>query len=101
MICKTCEEQVSLVNTTPGSIWVEIVLWMLFCAPGLVYSVWRLSKRRLVCSQCMGSDLVHESSAAGRRITRNGQSSSTSAEALAAYHARSVARAAAAKDDAP
>ena len=74
MICKSCEERVTVERWTPGSLGVEILLWLFFLLPGLIYSVWRLTGKKDVCSQCKGSDMVTESSAAGRRILTANQS---------------------------
>lgn len=30
----------------PGSIWMELVLWLVFFPAGLVYSVWRMTNKR-------------------------------------------------------
>ena len=37
---------------------MEIILWILFIIPGLIYSLWRLSSRGDVCSQCGQANLI-------------------------------------------
>lgn len=37
-----------------GSFLVEVLLWLLFCAPGIVYTAWRLTSRERVCGSCGG-----------------------------------------------
>jgi hypothetical protein len=35
-----------------GSTWVEVLLWLSFLLPGIVYSIWRASSKQLVCPKC-------------------------------------------------
>jgi len=37
---------------TPGSFAIEVVLWLFFLLPGLIYSIWRLSARHKACPKC-------------------------------------------------
>lgn len=46
------EERVS------GSGFVEVLLWLLFLVPGIIYSIWRSSTKRLVCSTCDHSGTI-------------------------------------------
>ncbi len=59
---------------TSGSIAIEIVLWLAFLIPGLIYSIWRLTTRRDACAACGSAELVPENSPRGREL-------------LLAYHA--------------
>lgn len=43
---------------TPGSIWIELVLWLCWIVPGLVYSLWRHHKRHDACAACGSPDLI-------------------------------------------
>lgn len=31
---------------TPGSIWIEIALWIIFFPAGIIYSLWRITNKR-------------------------------------------------------
>ena len=53
-ICVSCGTLGVPVTRTKGSFLVEVCLWLLFCAPGLIYSVWRLSSTEKVCATCAG-----------------------------------------------
>lgn len=33
---------------TPGSIWIELALWIMFFPAGIIYSLWRVSARKQV-----------------------------------------------------
>ena len=56
--CKTCGHSGATHVKTPGSLGIEIVLWLLLIVPGLIYSVWRISARKPACSACGSTDLV-------------------------------------------
>lgn len=68
MVCLRCEDAAEPARVTPGSIWIEIVLWLAFLVPGLVYSIWRLTARHHACPNCGGADLVPLHSSAARRV---------------------------------
>jgi len=50
--CKLCGNKGVAKKNTPGSILIELILWLFFIIPGLFYSCWRVSKRELVCTNC-------------------------------------------------
>lgn len=68
LICTVCGEAGSTKTVTAGSILIEIVLWMCFLIPGLIYSIWRLTTRRKVCRSCGAAQLVRVDSPAGRKL---------------------------------
>ncbi len=41
-----------------GSGWIEIILWLCYLIPGIIYSIWRRSGNRTVCPKCSQSTLV-------------------------------------------
>lgn len=43
-----------------GSMLIEIILWMFLVIPGLIYSIWRMSNTRIICSQCEFQNVVTE-----------------------------------------
>lgn len=53
-ICETCGTDGYPVVEIQGSFIVELGLWLLFCFPGLIYSLWRVSSREKVCPGCKG-----------------------------------------------
>jgi hypothetical protein len=65
--CTTCGAVGAPKSHTRGSIWVEIVLWLCFLLPGLVYSLWRLSTRQKVCRTCGAATLVPLDSPVARK----------------------------------
>ena len=68
MVCPTCEHHGPAAYRTKGSMAIEIVLWLLFIVPGLIYSLWRPSTRRAVCAQCGAETLVPPNSPVGQRV---------------------------------
>lgn len=67
-ICKSCGTAGEPKTVTPGSILIEIFLWLMFLLPGVVYSVWRLTARHRACRSCGGAELVPLDSPIGRRL---------------------------------
>lgn len=58
MYCKACGTQSRPTTETPGSILIEVVLWLCFLIPGLIYSLWRLNRRHQVCPKCGSEALI-------------------------------------------
>lgn len=50
--CPNCKYEGKGKFINKGSFGVEIILWLLFLLPGLVYSVWRLCNRIVICPDC-------------------------------------------------
>ncbi len=57
-ICSQCGNVSSSQTAIKGSLGLEIVLWILFIIPGVIYSVWRSSSRYKVCPSCKSTSLV-------------------------------------------
>lgn len=79
-VCGKCGTVAEPKRFTPGSILIEIVLWLCFLVPGLIYSLWRLSKRRDVCPSCGADELLQLDSPRGRAVaTESGYTPPTEA----------------------
>jgi p-aminobenzoyl-glutamate transporter AbgT len=68
MICTRCGTIGWPKRYTPGSFGVELLLFLLFIIPGLIYGVWRLAARKWVCATCMADALVPIDSPTGRAL---------------------------------
>lgn len=68
MTCLTCGSTMKPRTNTPGSLLLEIAAWLLLLVPGLIYSLWRVSARRKVCSCCGSEHIVPTHSPAARSI---------------------------------
>lgn len=70
MICKNCGTVHTGTHTLPGSGWIELILWLAYIFPGLIYSIWRRSGRRPTCAACGSRDLIPESTPAGLALVK-------------------------------
>lgn len=50
--CPNCKATGVPVRVTPGSFALEVLLWLTFILPGVIYSVWRLAARHRACACC-------------------------------------------------
>lgn len=51
-VCTSCGYAGPTVTKTKGHFALEVVLWLAFLIPGLIYSVWRLTTRHEACPGC-------------------------------------------------
>jgi len=58
MVCPNCGTVAVPKKFTKGSFLMEVLLWLLFVIPGLIYSLWRLTTRYNGCPACKGADLI-------------------------------------------
>jgi len=67
-ICAHCGFQGKPVSQTKGSIWIEIILWLFFILPGVIYSIWRLSTRAKVCPKCKQPNMIPLDTPQGKKL---------------------------------
>lgn len=79
VICQNCGNSGIPVRFTKGSLLIEIVLWICFIVPGLIYSLWRLTTRQDVCRACSSAQLVPLDSPVGKRLRADFGAASSSA----------------------
>ena len=74
LICERCGHTGKGRKHAPGSFLIEIVLWVAFCVPGLIYTIWRHHAALRVCDACSrGEDvgtLLPLDSPRGQRLLR-------------------------------
>jgi hypothetical protein len=56
---------------TPGTFLMELVLWIFFIIPGVIYSIWRLSGRYSGCAKCGSKRIVLVDSPIARAALNN------------------------------
>jgi len=56
--CTACGCSGFAVFRQEGATWVEVLLWLTFIVPGIIYSIWRGSTRRWVCPMCGNSSMI-------------------------------------------
>lgn len=57
MICPACGTRGPAKMRVGGSFMIEVILWLMFIVPGLIYSIWRLTTKKPACASC-GSTAV-------------------------------------------
>lgn len=75
MICTACGTAGKTRSVTRGSLLIELILWICFILPGLIYSIWRLTTRATACGACGSTALVPVDSPAGKRLAQQLQAS--------------------------
>lgn len=53
VICANCGHLGPPRVVTQGSFAIELLLWLCFVIPGLIYSLWRRNTRQDVCAKCL------------------------------------------------
>jgi len=56
--CSQCGTEAEPIVVRKGNMRTQIILWFAFILPGFLYSLWRESSKRNLCSVC-GSTDVH------------------------------------------
>jgi len=78
-ICIRCGFHGQPMKVTKGSFGVELLLWLFFCLPGLIYSIWRLTSRYDACPSCLApSSMIPANSPEGQRLLAMHQASTPS-----------------------
>jgi|LGOV01.1.fsa_nt_gb hypothetical protein len=67
-VCVNCGYQGKPKLYTKGSIFIEIIAWLMFLLPGVIYSLWRHASRYKGCPQCSAQNMVPSSSPVGRKL---------------------------------
>jgi hypothetical protein len=71
LICSACGHVGSGKNTPKGSLGVEILLWLFFIIPGLIYSIWRQSSYHKACPVCGSANLIPVDSPVGQKLLKD------------------------------
>jgi hypothetical protein len=70
MLCTSCGTVGETRSITKGSIFIEIILWLCFLVPGIIYSIWRLTTRHQGCRACDASTVIPLSSPVAQKFIR-------------------------------
>ena len=68
LICLNCGTVGAPKTVTKGSFLVEIILWLFFIIPGIIYSIWRLTTRAKACCSCGAENMVPLNSPIGKKL---------------------------------
>jgi len=58
MLCPNCHSQAKPKAMIKGSFLIEIVLWLCFIVPGLIYSIWHSGTRYRACPACGETGMI-------------------------------------------
>jgi len=67
-VCKSCGIVGRPEEVTPGSLIMEIGLWLTFLIPGICYSIYRFASKYLACPACKNREIIPVDSPIGARI---------------------------------
>ena len=67
-VCTTCGYIGFPNKVTKGSFLIELVLWLAFLIPGIIYSIWRLSSRYDACPKCKNASMIPVDSPMGQKL---------------------------------
>ena len=65
VVCLNCHRVGRPGQEVKGSFAVELALWLLFCAPGLIYTIWRLTGKKPCCRHCRSVNVIPSDSPRG------------------------------------
>jgi len=73
-VCTMCGFVGAPRKVVRGSFWIEIILWLMFIIPGLVYSIWRLTTKKQVCPKCKNPTMIPIDTPMGQKFMSEGKS---------------------------
>jgi len=68
MICTECGSVGKPKSAVKGSFLIEVILWLCFLIPGIIYSLWRMGSRHKACRECGATTMVPLNSPRGRKL---------------------------------
>jgi len=57
-ICDNCGTIAVPLSIAKGNIIIELILWLMFIIPGLIYSIWRISSKYNACPSCKSKNPI-------------------------------------------
>jgi hypothetical protein len=58
LYCQNCGTVAKAKKRVKGSFGIEVILWICFLIPGMIYSVWRLTSKEQVCPECGAPNMI-------------------------------------------
>jgi len=68
LICSACGQVGEGKTKIKGNGLIEVILWLCFIIPGIIYSIWRSSSRHKICSACGATNLIPIDSPIGKKL---------------------------------
>ena len=74
MYCTNCGYQGTPKKIVRGSFFLEILLWLCFIVPGLIYSLWRSTSaaRHKACPSCEAPNMIPVDSPVAQKMIAKG-----------------------------
>jgi hypothetical protein len=82
-LCLQCGSIGDTKRFMKGTILTELILWLFFLLPGLIYSIWRHSTVAQVCSRCGGLNVIPLDSPVAQNFLSNQSKTPTSVRPVA------------------
>jgi hypothetical protein len=70
-VCSSCGFVGSPEIKHKGSILIEIILWLFFLIPGIIYSIWRAGSKFLRCPMCNGTTIIPVNTPMGQKLLKD------------------------------
>jgi len=67
-VCTNCGYVGNPISITRGDFAIEVLLWLFFLVPGIIYSVWRLASRYAACPKCKAPNTIPVGSPVAQRL---------------------------------
>lgn len=67
-VCTQCNYVGEPKGAIGGNGCIEVILWLCFIIPGLIYSIWRSSSRHKICPKCKSQSLIPMDSPKAQKI---------------------------------
>ena len=71
-VCTNCGYLGNPISITRGDFAIEVLLWLFFLVPGIIYSVWRLTSRYAACPKCKAPNIIPLGSPVAQRFLGRG-----------------------------
>ena len=68
LICSACGHVGGGQSKIKGNGFIELILWLCFLIPGIIYSIWRSSSRYKACPSCGSTNLIPIDSPVGKKL---------------------------------
>jgi len=75
LLCINCGYQGKPKFITKGSILIEIILWICFIIPGVIYSLWRHASRYRACPSCEAGNMIPLNSPRAQELLKSSKPS--------------------------
>lgn len=69
-VCTNCGFNGNPKTKIKGSFAIELILWLFFIVPGLIYSMWRLTTKEKVCPACGKNSMLPADTPRGQEILK-------------------------------